>query len=95
MVLDPLSLTVGAVLFLTGYLAGRIHRRARPGRTKTPKAICGCTHGLDQHDPDTNRCHGIRRWDEKNCRCRQYVGPRPLETVFAPSLLPPAEDATS
>jgi hypothetical protein len=23
------------------------------------------------------------------CRCRQYIGPRPIDEVFAPRLLPP------
>jgi hypothetical protein len=26
------------------------------------------------------------------CTCRQYVGPRPIDEVFAPRLLPPTLD---
>lgn len=31
-------------------------------------------------------------WTGVRCNCRQYTGPRPVESLFATPLLPPAEN---
>lgn len=101
--IDPISLAVGASLFATGLVAGKLTRRHTPTGT-TPKPVCGCSHGLEQHDPDTKDCHGQIRRDVHSedgdwigyqwvpCTCRQYVGPKPLEELYAPPLLPPQDN---
>lgn len=98
---DPFSLAAGAGILAVGFFTGRLTRRA--GRTELPAAAtCGCTHGLEQHDPDTKSCHakikgdwydddGDWKGDLRPCTCRQYVGPKPLEDLFAPQYLPPVE----
>jgi hypothetical protein len=99
---EPISLLVGAVLLGVGFVAGRWHRRpSTPPPQMTP--LCGCGHPLSQHDRETNTCYAeLRRdiFDRRGrwaghswvpCTCRQYVGPRPIDEVFAPRLLPPAE----
>jgi hypothetical protein len=101
-VVEPISLLVGAGLLAGGYLAGRRNRRRPPPpRPLTP--MCGCGHPLSQHDPDTRTCHAQLRRDAFDrrgrfaghiwapCTCRQYIGPRPIDEVFVPPLLPPAD----
>ncbi|BDT96733.1 hypothetical protein IFM12275_67090 [Nocardia sputorum] len=94
-VVDPLSLAVGAGLVGVGWAFGRFgHRRARSkGRFL---ARCGCGHDLALHDRATGNCHaeisrkgthGLREW--VGCQCRRYTGPTPLEEVFASPILPP------
>jgi hypothetical protein len=97
---EPISLLVGAVLLAAGFGAGRFsRRRTPPAAPLTP--ICGCGHALSQHDPETHTCHAELRRDAFDrrgrwsghtwvpCTCRQYVGPRPIDEVFLPPLLPP------
>jgi hypothetical protein len=87
---------------LVGYIAGR-RRGPRPLAPPKPvPARCGCKHDLAMHDPNTNQCHGLNRqklWGPQGqdygygnvqCTCRQYNGPRPIDQVFAPQILPPA-----
>lgn len=93
---DPISLVAGAALLSAGYLSGRITRPSR-----TPQAICGCGHGLDQHEPASGRCHGeVKRaaynkygsWvghTYPTCTCQQYVGPVPIEQLIQTQILPP------
>ncbi|GAB3350576.1 hypothetical protein [Modestobacter lapidis] len=103
--MDPLSLVVGGVLLAAGYLGGRLGAR-RASRTRAPQlpvATCGCGHSLSQHDPKDHTCHAEVPRDAFNwaghragqtwvdCRCRQYVGPRPIDEVFAPRLLAPPD----
>jgi hypothetical protein len=97
--MDPLSLAVGALLVIVGFAAGRLSRR-RPGPA-LPQAVCACGHPLSQHDPESATCHAEvardaytkrGRWAGHTwvaCSCRQYIGPRPIDEVFAPRLLPP------
>lgn len=103
--IDPISLAVGAGLFGAGLLAGKLTRR-HTGAGTTPKPVCGCSHGLEQHDPDTKECHGetLHR-DARStsgiylgnqwvaCTCRQYVGPKPFEELFVSPMLPPQDTA--
>lgn len=96
------GMVVGGALSAVSFLVGRATgRRAGPQPPKAPEAVCGCEHPLAVHDPQTNRCHGTDRkqqWNKSGayigyhdipCTCRQYTGPRPIDTVFAPRLLPP------
>lgn len=100
---EPISLLVGAVLLATGFGAGRLSlRKPAPPAPLTP--VCGCGHTLSQHDTETHTCYAeVRRdaFDRRGrwsghtwvpCTCRQYVGPRPIDEVFLPPLLPPAAE---
>lgn len=100
-VIDPVSLLMGAGLLGAGFGAGRLRRRPAPPPPVTP--VCGCGHTLSQHDPQRHTCHAeVRRdaFDRRGrwagntwvpCTCRQYVGPLPIDEVFAPPLLPPLD----
>jgi len=48
-----------------------------------PQPICGCSHHLSFHNPQTSACA------VDDCRCQQYVGPEPLGHVFALPLIDP------
>jgi hypothetical protein len=98
--MDPISLAVGGVLFAAGFLVGKITRRR--SKDDGVKAICGCGHGLEKHDPKDGACHGEEQrsrfedghWtghEYVQCACRQYTGPRPIEELFAPKFLPPQD----
>lgn len=54
---------------------------------KPAQAICQCEHGLAFHDRATGHCGG--RDGERDCRCRQYIGPEPLPAFYAPELADP------
>lgn len=96
-----ISLCLGV---LAGAAAARIGRPKRtafdPITEPIRLAMCNCRHPLSSHDPDTNRCHETDRregfytpgeWSTRDipCPCRQYVGPRPIDQVFSPRILPP------
>lgn len=51
---------------------------------KPAQAICQCDHGLAFHDRTTGHCGGLA--GDADCRCRQYIGPEPLTTFYAPEL---------
>ena len=101
--MDPVSLLVGGILLAGGFLAGRLggRRPAVPPPPVTP--LCGCGHALSQHDRETSTCYAeLRRdaYDKRGrwaghtwvpCSCRQYVGPRPIDEVFVPRVLPPSD----
>lgn len=109
--MDPLTLIVGALLALVFFALGRINglRQAQLSTGKSPKPlkpVCGCDHGLHQHDRQTGKCHAEykkpmgqyykqgRLWDKwewTKCDCRQYTGPIPAEEYLAQQLLPPVE----
>jgi hypothetical protein len=100
---EPVSLAVGAALLAVGFVAGRIGRRRPPAPPSNPVPVCGCGHALSQHDTGTNTCYAeLRRevFDRRGrftghtwvpCTCRQYVGPRPIDEVFLPRVLPPTD----
>jgi hypothetical protein len=67
-----------------------------------PKPICGCGHGLHDHDPEKKTCaarvrlfkysigSGHEVFDKYgNCSCKQYVGPIPYTEFYMPEQLPP------
>lgn len=93
-----LEMLAGGGLVLAGMLLGRF-LPARRRHPKPPKPVCGCSHQLAFHDPATGECHGKveveTRWDrlgdpvawsQAQCTCRQYDGPTPLPTVYAPEV---------
>lgn len=74
-------------------------RKDRTEREKGPQPICGCEHHFAYHDPETGKCHSMKKvpieWDDDGdvmkaqlleCECRQYVGPEPLTVFYAPEL---------
>jgi hypothetical protein len=97
--MDPLSLAIGGVLLAVGFVAGRLSRRRRA--PAVPQAVCACGHPLSQHDPESTTCYAEVARDTYTkrgkwaghtwvaCKCRQYIGPRPIDEVFSPRLLPP------
>ncbi|MFI7122627.1 hypothetical protein [Amycolatopsis sp. NPDC049868] len=101
----PISLTLGYCLFGAGLLVGRLTRRRAPADATT-KPVCGCSHGLEHHDPESKECRGeILHRDARStsgiyignqwvaCTCRQYVGPKPFEELFVSPMLPPQDTA--
>jgi len=48
-----------------------------------PQPVCGCSHHLSFHSPQSGHCA------VEDCRCQQYVGPEPLGHVFAQPLVDP------
>ena len=100
--MEPVSLLIGGGLVVVGWVAGRVGRRRPSGPPPPPVATCGCGHPLAQHDREASTCHAeiprdafkFGRWAGHTwvrCPCRQYIGPRPIDEVFAPRLLPPLD----
>lgn len=78
------------------YLMGWTPRRRPKADPNAP--ICTCKHPLSSHDPQTDRCYTEIDWHmqkgkriSQQCPCRQYVGPKPIDQVFQPRILPPAD----
>lgn len=95
--MEPFSMAVGGGLVLVGWLLGRISRKRK--MPKTPEPICGCKHHHSHHDPKTGECfskrkvvthydiYGVpRSWKEMPCTCKQYSGPEPITTYYAPEI---------
>ena len=87
----------GVVNFVRNEVEGR-HRRRRE-ITQGPQPVCGCTDHFSFHEPKTGLCHANRRtatkwdaygeavkWEMKQCGCQRYVGPQPLESLYAPEI---------
>lgn len=79
---------IEGLAIIGAYGLGRLRRTPRVA--KDPKPVCGCTHHLSMHDPTTNQCHATRQVNDYGeptrfvtCTCRQYVGPKPIDTFFA------------
>jgi len=98
--MDPITLLIGAGIFVGGMLVGRVTRRAKTAIEKTPRPICTCTHGFGSHE-NGNRCQSsVKRaisWDEwqnplhfdwQPCACTSYDGPEPLPRSWVPLELP-------
>jgi hypothetical protein len=104
---DPVSVVIGGALVAAAYLSGRVRGRRRPKPVQNTAATCGCGHPLAVHDMKTDTCDeqvrlmnylpdGTRNgWKWERCRCRKYIGPRPLEEFLAPVILPHPNDPES
>jgi hypothetical protein len=101
--MDPLSLAVGAAILAAGHATGRLSKRP-PRPRHHAQATCDCGHPLAMHDPASNECHGETLTHDvhnpqgflignqlRPCTCRQYIGPRPVESLFATPTLPPRD----
>lgn len=97
MIRDLLFILVGIVVTHLGVLLGIHRERARkPAPSPEPTTLCTCDHYLSSHDPETHRCtEMVDVWrfvrevlqDKKfqePCPCKQYVGPRPIDSLFLP-----------
>lgn len=93
-----LELLSGAGLLLAGMGIGRRQRTPKPKADAVP--LCTCEHYLSSHDPETMRCTenedrtwvpSTKSWVTVPCPCKQYVGPKPIDTFYTPQLLPPAD----
>lgn len=101
--MDPITLLVGAGIFLFGLGTGAfVMTFRRTSARSTPQAICSCTHGLGQHDDEG--CNGeILRKNMRSprgewlgdqwvgCTCLHYDGPQPIEKYLATPTLPPRD----
>lgn len=92
----------GAVIMLTGLALGAA-ARGRPARRRTPHQTvpaCQCGHPRALHDRATDQCHQLAyvpRTTSKSahhepCRCRQYIGPEPLPSVFTTGIELPRDE---
>jgi len=91
MVMDPISIAVGAAVLATGWVTGRLGRRRPEMAEIRPVGECGCGHSLALHDTETTRCtaeirrvrqdaHGNRNGHEwVPCSCQRYVGEYPVD----------------
>lgn len=97
---DPISLATGAALLVTGFGVGRFRRPRRPEEKST--ALCACGHTLGEHiegarcaaqvrRPYYNPSGGRNGKEWVPCACGQYVGPVPVESLFATPTLPPVD----
>ncbi len=76
----------------------RIERRQEQERALSgPEPVCGCRHHLAYHDTRDGRCYAVVKGKRakdadddavapRQCSCRQYAGPEPLVTLYAPEL---------
>lgn len=71
-----------AASILAAFELGQWLPRPRPGRIKTPKAVCrGCWDNRSFHEDGTGPCR------YQGCRCQAYDGPEPLPPeYFAPEI---------
>jgi hypothetical protein len=92
----------GALILIAGLLIGRFmparRRGPKPPKPRPePKPICGCTHGIHTHDPNTKRCQarvekyrhdGIREVMDgyAACACVHHSGPTPYPEFYAPEI---------
>jgi len=90
----------GALILLAGLVVGRfLPARRKQRKAKQIKPVCGCEHGLHDHDKATGACNArsrTYRYDQATefevldgyvpCTCRQYTGPEPLPEYYAPEI---------
>ncbi|WP_282693315.1 hypothetical protein [Streptomyces sp. CC208A] len=76
--------------------ARRERRQAQEKALSGPEPVCGCRHHLAYHDTRDGRCYAAVKdkrakgdgeaVEPRQCPCRQYAGPEPLATLYAPEL---------
>ena len=86
----------GAAILAAGFLLGRFlpARRRQPKPPAPVRPVCGCTHEVAFHDPKSGQCHAMmyvpgtmsRDSHHVPCTCRQYTGPEPMPTYYAPEI---------
>ena len=107
MMIDAATLLWCIGFFAFGIIIGRSTKKQKPRTPQTPTPICGCDHGLHDHDPKTGECHGLMDGDplrynefsrptafkQVRCTCKQYTGPRPIDQIWIPDMLPPSSSS--
>lgn len=92
----------GAVTALAGVALGVIVR-SLPSRRRTPRPTvpaCQCGHPRALHDRATDQCHQLayipgttsKSAHHEPCRCRQYIGPEPLPSMFTTGIELPRDE---
>lgn len=104
MMIDVATLLWYLGFCLFGFVIGRATSKKKVVKAPRPELpYCGCEHGLHDHDPKTGECHGLMdgdplRYDDFHhptaykqvrCTCKQYTGPRPIDQIWIPEVLPP------
>lgn len=91
--MDRISLVVGGLLVIGGWLLGRVRSRSVDDSLKVDPDACGCGHPLAFHDRAARTCAAEVRRDYYNsygehsghtwvkCLCRRYTGTRPVEEL--------------
>jgi hypothetical protein len=90
--MDVVSMGVGAAVLGVGFCGGVFTHwwfSGEPVEEGPPRPKCGCTHGLQTHDPGTGTCTAGVKMEKFNehgtptgyqwgvCSCKRYVGPLP------------------
>src|SRR4051812_3369968 len=92
--MDPISVVVGGLLVVGGWLLGRVRSRSVDDSLRVDPDACGCGHPLAFHDRTARTCSAEVRRDHYNsygectghkwasCTCRLYTGTRPVEELL-------------
>jgi hypothetical protein len=79
-------------------LIGRLLPARRKGPKAPPKPVCGCGHHFSFHDREARACGYASRpvvrstsaiteyGDAMRCPCRNYAGPEPMPSYYAPEI---------
>lgn len=73
-------------ILAVGFAFRLLNWRPKPKEKKPDFVVCGCGHGMHDHDPETNQCHArvrVYEWNEDmeketlksyaDCTCRQFL----------------------
>lgn len=88
------------VAFLIFILLASRDTKVRSKETPVdPAPVCGCGHHYSFHNPESKLCmHTARtavhwnasgtpvKWGHLQCGCQRYIGPQPLDTLYAPEI---------
>jgi len=101
--IGALLLLIGAILGRTVWAPAALRAERAALQAEPVKTICGCAHAYAMHDLETGHCHDFVKvtrygngggrigYDRVPCTCRHYTGPKPIDEVFQPRMLPPAD----
>jgi len=98
-----LIMFIGALIFALGFVFGnstrREIRRTRATMIDAPlQAICLCEHGVNFHKNGSGKCNA-EAYDNRGyrlssgCKCLGYVGPKVLDNLFMPPVIPLAVES--